>query len=156
VESVSRALQSSRLPPSSLVLEITESSILLDGEIGLSRVNLLKSLGIRLAIDDYGTGYSSLSRLADLPLGIVKIDKSFIDRLTSEGTGRALVQSIIDVTSALGMSCIAEGVEVEAQRTALIEMGCDSMQGYLFAKPMPALELGLMLRILAIPESTTT
>jgi diguanylate cyclase (GGDEF)-like protein/PAS domain S-box-containing protein len=156
VESVSRALRSSGLPPSSLVLEITESSILLEGEIGLARVNSLKSLGVRLAIDDYGTGYSSLSRLANLPLEIVKIDKSFIDRLTSGGTGRALVQSIIDVTSALGMSCIAEGVELEAQRTALIEMGCESMQGYLFAKPMSSLEMDLMLRLLAVTEPTIT
>jgi diguanylate cyclase (GGDEF)-like protein/PAS domain S-box-containing protein len=156
VESVFQALRSSRLPANSLVLEITESSILLDGEIGLARLNSLKSLGVRLAIDDYGTGYSSLSRLADLPLEIVKIDKSFIDRLTPEGAGRALVQSIIDVTSALGMSCIAEGVELEAQRAALVEMGCDSMQGYLFAKPMPSVEIDLMLRVLAIAQPTIT
>jgi diguanylate cyclase (GGDEF)-like protein len=156
VESVFQALRSSRLPANSLVLEITESSILLDGEIGLARVNSLKSLGVRLAIDDYGTGYSSLSRLADLPLEIVKIDKSFIDRLTPEGAGRALVQSIIDVTSALGMSCIAEGVELEAQRAALVEMGCDNMQGYLFAKPMPSVEIDLMLRVLAIAQPTIT
>ncbi len=154
VEIVSRALQSSRLPAKSLVLEITESSILLDDEIGLTRVNMLKALGVRLAIDDYGTGYSSLSRLADLPLEIVKIDKSFIDRLTPDGSGKALVQSIIDVTSALGMSCIAEGVELEAQRTALIEMGCEYMQGYLYAKPMPASEIDLMSRVIAIQHPT--
>jgi diguanylate cyclase (GGDEF)-like protein/PAS domain S-box-containing protein len=156
VERVSSALQSSKLPANALVLEITESSILLEGELGLDQIHRLKSLGVRLAIDDYGTGYSSLSRLADLPLEIVKIDKSFIDRLTPEGAGRALVQSIIDVTSALGMSCIAEGVELEAQRIALIEMGCDNMQGYLFSEPLPAVEVDLMLRVAAITNPTTT
>jgi EAL domain-containing protein (putative c-di-GMP-specific phosphodiesterase class I) len=86
---------------------------------------------------------------------IVKIDKSFIDRLTQKGPGRALVQSIIDLTSALGMSCVAEGVEVQAQRAALDEMGCDDLQGYLFAKAMPPSEAGVMLRVLgmSLPSS---
>jgi diguanylate cyclase (GGDEF)-like protein/PAS domain S-box-containing protein len=155
VEKVSSALRVSGLPASALVLEITESFLMLDFDTGLARLNSLKALGLRLAIDDYGTGYSSLNRLADLPVDIVKIDKSFIDRLTVVGSGKALVQSVIDVTSALGMSCTAEGVEMKEQRALLDEMGCDSMQGYLFAMPMPAIEADLMLRILGMPQSTT-
>ena len=155
VEVVSRALRTSRLPASSLVLEITESFLMLDSNVALASIHSLKALGLRLAIDDYGTGYSSLSRLADLPVDVVKIDKSFIDRLTQGKAGRALVQSVIDVTNALGMSCVAEGVEVEEQRVALDEMGCDCTQGYLFAKPMPTTEADLMLRILGIPSCDT-
>lgn len=155
VEKVSRALYVSKLPPTALVLEITESVLILDFDACLGRLNSLKALGVRLAIDDYGTGYSSLHRLADLPVQIVKIDKSFIDRLTLLGPGKALVQSIIDLTSALGMSCIAEGVEMREQCAALDEMGCDDVQGYLFAKPMPPVEAGVMLRVLAMSESTT-
>jgi diguanylate cyclase (GGDEF)-like protein/PAS domain S-box-containing protein len=155
VERVSTALQVSGLPSSSLVLEITENFLMFDFDTGLARLTSLQSLGLRLAIDDYGTGYSSLHRLAELPVEIVKIDKSFIDRLTLEGSGKALVQSIIDVTSALGMTCTAEGVEQKDQRALLVEMGCDSMQGYLFAMPMPALEADLMLRILGMAQPTT-
>jgi diguanylate cyclase (GGDEF)-like protein/PAS domain S-box-containing protein len=154
-ERVSQALLSSGLPSSCLVLEITESFLMLDFDAGVARLNSLKSLGLRLAIDDYGTGFSSLHRLADLPVDIVKIDRSFVGRLSEIGAGRALVQSIIDVTSALGLSCIAEGVETELQRTALDEMGCDCMQGYLFAKPMPSEETGLMLRMMGTPQPTT-
>jgi diguanylate cyclase (GGDEF)-like protein/PAS domain S-box-containing protein len=155
VDKVARALGESKLPSKSLVLEITESVLMLDFEACLGRLNSLKSLGLRLAIDDYGTGYSTLHRLADLPVQIVKIDKSFIDRLTQKGPGRALVQSIIDLTSALGMSCVAEGVEVQAQRTALDEMGCDDLQGYLFAKAMPPIEAGVMLRVLGMSLPST-
>jgi EAL domain-containing protein (putative c-di-GMP-specific phosphodiesterase class I) len=98
----------------------------------------LKSLGLRVALDDYGAGYSSLNRLGKLPIDIVKIDKSFIGQLTLSREGRALVQSVIDVTAALGMTSVAEGVEQQDQSAALDEMECGYLQGYLFARPMPA------------------
>ena len=110
---------------------------MLDFDTGLARLQALKDLGLRLALDDYGTGYSFLNRLGTLPVDIVKIDKSFIDRLTLTSEGAALVRSVIDVTNALGLISIAEGVELQAQREALDELGCDCIQGYLFGEPMP-------------------
>ena len=148
VDDVALALQDSGLAPSALVLEITESAIIVDFDAGLARLRSLKDLGIRLAIDDYGTGYSSLNRLGNLPVDIVKIDKSFIDRLTLNDASAALVRSVIDVTSALGLTSVAEGVEQQGQRTALDVLGCDYMQGYLFAKPAPPAASGCTLRSL--------
>ena len=120
-----------------LVLEITESTLMLNFDEGLARLRSLKDLGLRIALDDYGTGYSSLNRLGTLPVDIVKIDKSFIDQLTASREGRALVQSVIDVAEALGMKSIAEGVERPDQYGALEELGCDYIQGYLFSEPTP-------------------
>jgi diguanylate cyclase (GGDEF)-like protein/PAS domain S-box-containing protein len=140
VDSVSGALEATGLPPSALILEITESTLMLDFEAGLARLEFLKGLGVRIALDDYGTGYSSLNRLGKLPVDIVKIDKSFVDQLTVSREGRALVQSVLDVTRALGMSSTAEGVEQHAQRVVLEEMECGFFQGYLFSKPLPAAE----------------
>ncbi len=137
VDDVARALRRSGLPPRALVLEITESTLMLDFDEGLARLRLLKDLGLRIALDDYGTGYSSLNRLGKLPVDIVKIDKSFVDQVDVSREGRALVQSIIDVAKALGMKSIAEGVERPDERAALAELGCDYIQGYLFAKPAP-------------------
>jgi diguanylate cyclase (GGDEF)-like protein/PAS domain S-box-containing protein len=139
VDDVARALNDSGLPPGALVLEITESAIIVDFVAALARLRSLKDLGLRLALDDYGTGYSSLNRLGNLPVDIVKIDKSFVDRLCVNGEGVALVRSVIDVTSALGLTSIAEGVELQDQRAALESLGCDCIQGYLFAEPtLPA------------------
>ena len=156
VDRVARALRDSGLPPSALVLEITESTLMLNFKAGLARLHSLRELGLRLALDDYGTGYSSLNRLATLPVDIVKIDKTFIDRLTTDKAGEALVKSIVDVVNALGISCIAEGVETPDQRDALAKMGCDSIQGYLFARPTSAPEAALILRSLGAPQSTGT
>lgn len=142
VDDVARALRSSGLPPGALVLEITESSFTLDFGTARAQLQSLKGLGLRIALDDYGTGYSSLHRLANLPIDIVKIDKSFIDQLTLNREGRALVQSVIDVTAALGMTSVAEGVEHPDQSAALVEMACGYLQGYLFARPMPAAAAG--------------
>ena len=146
VDTVARALQRSGLPASALVLEITETTLMLDFDAGLARLESLKSLGLRLALDDYGTGYSSLNRLGRLPVDIVKIDKSFIDQLTLNREGAALVQSVIDVAHALGLSSIAEGVEQTDQCAALDEMDCNHIQGYLFAEPAPAAEMARALR----------
>jgi diguanylate cyclase (GGDEF)-like protein/PAS domain S-box-containing protein len=149
VDTVGRALETSGLPPEALVLEITESALMADFDAALDQLNALKRLGVRIALDDYGTGYSSLNRLGKLPVDIVKIDKTFIDQLTVSREGRALVQSVLDVTRALGMSSTAEGIEQHAQRAALEEMECDSLQGYLFAKPKPADDAARILARLA-------
>jgi len=146
VDNVARDLVNSGLPPSALVLEVTETDIMLDFDAGLDRLEALKRLGLRLALDDYGTGYSSLARLARLPVDIVKIDKSFIDDLTASSDGKALVQSVIDVARSLGLSTTAEGVEEPRQWTLLVEMGCNAIQGYLFGKPMPPTSAARRLR----------
>jgi diguanylate cyclase (GGDEF)-like protein len=135
IEEVQGALRCSGLPPSALVLEITETSMMMDFQTGLARLNAFKDLGVRIAVDDFGTGYSSLNRLQSLPLDIVKIDKSFVDQIVPCAQDRALVQSIIDVTHALGMTSTAEGVEDPEQYVALQLLGCDAIQGYLLARP---------------------
>jgi diguanylate cyclase (GGDEF)-like protein len=137
INDVARALRRSGLPPGALVLEITETSLMLDFQAALARLQAFRDLGVRIAVDDFGTGYSSLNRLQSLPVDIVKIDKSFIDRIVLAANDRALVQSIIDVTHALGMISIAEGVEDPEQFSTLAELGCDAIQGYLFARPAP-------------------
>jgi diguanylate cyclase (GGDEF)-like protein len=154
-DDVARALRQSGLPPSALVLEITETALMLDFDAGLARLQALKHLGVRLALDDFGTGYSSLNRLRSLPIDIVKIDKSFIDEVGREGQDRALVQSIIHFTHALGMTSVAEGVERPDQYDALRELGCDTIQGYLFARPQPGVDAGpTLLRLAAVSGAT--
>ncbi len=132
---VSRALLDSGLAPGALVLEVTESTLVENLDVTLPRLHALKSLGLRLAVDDFGTGYSSLSYLADLPVSVVKIDKSFIDRITRDAEGAAMVRGVIDLSRALGLTCTAEGVEGDNQLAVLDELDCDSVQGYLFARP---------------------
>ena len=132
---VSRALFDSGLPPDALMLEVTESTLIDNLDVTLPRLHALKSLGLRLAVDDFGTGYSSLSYLADLPVSVVKIDKSFIDRINRDAEGTAMVRGVIDLSRALGLTCTAEGVERDNQLGVLDELGCDSVQGYLFARP---------------------
>jgi diguanylate cyclase (GGDEF)-like protein/PAS domain S-box-containing protein len=135
------ALDGSGLPSSNLVLEVTESVLIDDLEASVVRLHTLKHLGVRLAIDDFGTGYSSLSYLQTLPVDVVKIDKSFIDRLEDGPEGRAVVSSIIELVHALGLTSTAEGVEKRGQLDVLRQLGCDTVQGYHFARPMPAHEL---------------
>jgi diguanylate cyclase (GGDEF)-like protein/PAS domain S-box-containing protein len=136
VDVVARALTESGLAPERLTLEVTESGLVENLAETVPRLLALRSLGVRLAIDDFGTGYSSLSYLADLPINFVKIDKSFIDRITTGAEGSAVVRGVIDLSRAMGFTCIAEGVEEEAQREILDELGCDYTQGYLFGRPV--------------------
>jgi EAL domain-containing protein (putative c-di-GMP-specific phosphodiesterase class I) len=109
-----------------------------DLDTALACLHALKRLGLRLAIDDFGTGYSSLSYLRNFPMDIVKIDKSFVDQVTTDAEGRAMVRGVIDLSSALGLTTIAEGVEHHEQLNLLRQLGCHSVQGFLFARPMPA------------------
>jgi diguanylate cyclase (GGDEF)-like protein len=149
IDDVARALSRSGLPPGALVLEITETALMLDVDAGLARLQAIKDLGVRLALDDFGTGFSSLNRLRTLPIDIVKIDKSFIDHIGCDGQDRALVQGVMDFTRALGLISIAEGVEESDQYNVLEELGCDAIQGYLFAKPRPEVDTAFTLRRLA-------
>jgi diguanylate cyclase (GGDEF)-like protein/PAS domain S-box-containing protein len=135
---VRRELAEAALPPSALTLEITESLFLRDDDQVWADLAALRRTGIRIAIDDFGTGYSSLSYLRQVPVDIVKIDRSFIDAMSHSSQQRALVEGIVRLADTLGLEVIAEGIERSADRDLLADMGCPFGQGYLFAEPLAA------------------
>ena len=137
LDDVMTALSYSGLEPSRLVLEVTESVLVVNPVATASVLGRLAAHGVRLAIDDFGTGYSSLSVLRHFPVHALKIDKSFIDPLEEPGEeGRAFVNAVIRLAHDLGLTTVAEGVEHAAQERALTEMGCDSIQGHLLSRPL--------------------
>ena len=142
VDIVSSALESSGLPPRSLILEITESFMMQDTEATIAKLDGLKKLGIRLAIDDFGTGYSSLSYLQRFPIDILKIDKSFIDKLGQGSEGNAVARAIIMMGDSLNLKTIAEGIEHPEQIEALQILGCEAGQGFHFARPLTVDDMG--------------
>jgi diguanylate cyclase (GGDEF)-like protein/PAS domain S-box-containing protein len=152
VTDVERALQVSGLRPGSLKLEVTDGVIMRNAESSIRILQKLKTLGIRLAIDDFGTGYSSLSYLRMLPLDVLKIDRSFVKGIGENAEDNAIVRAIISMSTSLGLTVTAEGVETEQQATLLREWSCDKAQGYLFAQPLDAQHLTDLLRA---PEGTT-
>jgi EAL domain-containing protein (putative c-di-GMP-specific phosphodiesterase class I) len=133
VDDVRNALVTSGLPPSSLVLEITESVMMADTDLAVERLNALKALGILLAMDDFGTGYSSLSYLSRFPVDILKMDRAF---LTQEHEESGLAGAIIAMGNSLNLEVVAEGIEFPEQVGSLRDLGCELGQGFLFAKPM--------------------
>jgi diguanylate cyclase (GGDEF)-like protein len=135
---VADVLTRTGLPSHLLCLEITESSLMRSDQSRAEGLAALRQLGVHLAIDDFGTGYSSLAYLHSLPVDELKIDRSFVNRLATDTRDRHLVQAIIGMASALGLTVVAEGVETEDQLAYLGERGCDLAQGYLFSMPRPA------------------
>jgi len=136
---VLEALQASGFEPGNLVIELTESTMMYNTEVNLERFHRLKALGVKLAIDDFGTGYSSLSYLHRFPIDILKIDRSFVNGLTSSEQDPDLARAVITLGETLGLDTVAEGIELEPQVTALLALGCVAGQGFLFA-PARALE----------------
>jgi diguanylate cyclase (GGDEF)-like protein/PAS domain S-box-containing protein len=134
VQDVALALEESGLEPGNLVIELTESTIMHNTEANLARLKQLKALGVRLAIDDFGTGYSSLSYLHRFPIDILKIDRSFVSRLTNTYNGPELARAVITLGETLGLDTVAEGIELEPQVEALLALGCVAGQGFLFAE----------------------
>ena len=134
VHDVLQALRESGLEPENLVIELTESTIMYNTDVNLERLNHLKALGVRLAIDDFGTGYSSLSYLHRFPIDILKVDRSFVSRLTSADNGPELARAVISLGETLGLETVAEGIELEPQVAALLALGCVAGQGFLFAR----------------------
>ena len=134
VNDVAQALNESGLEPGNLVIELTESTIMYNTDANLERFHRLKALGVRLAIDDFGTGYSSLSYLHRFPIDILKIDRSFVSRLTNSDNGPELASAVITLGETLGLDTVAEGIELEPQVSALLDLGCVAGQGFLFAK----------------------
>lgn len=139
-------LKETNFPPGCLELEITESMLMSDAEESARQMCLLDEAGIRLAIDDFGTGYSSLSHLNRFPIGTLKIDRSFVNQIHARNSSRPIIEAIVALADALSMDIVAEGVETEAQRLYLLQIGCDYFQGYLFARPLPAAEAEALLR----------
>ena len=135
---VRRALESSGLAPSSLELELTESTLIQNVDSVLATVKKLKVLGVKLSIDDFGTGYSSLSYLKRFAFDKLKIDQSFIRDLATHHENAAIVRAIVQMARGLNLRTIAEGVEHEDVLPHLHSFRCDEAQGYLFARPMPA------------------
>jgi diguanylate cyclase (GGDEF)-like protein/PAS domain S-box-containing protein len=147
VDDVRNGLGLHRLSPDCLILEVTES-LLLENSARIERTfQELKRIGVRLALDDFGTGYSSLSYLHRFPIDILKIDRSFVERLASESDGAggvdavALARAILSLADALGLDTVAEGIEYETQRDTLLNLGCKTGQGYAFGKAMPLNEV---------------
>ena len=132
--------------PGQLCLEITETTVMADAESSLEVLEKLRGLGVELAIDDFGTGYSSLSYLKRFPVHVLKIDRSFVDGLGHDPDDTAIVQAIMVLASSLGLSVTAEGVETDTQLAELVRLGCDRVQGYLFARPETAAEVSSRLR----------
>ncbi len=147
VDSVRRILDSSGLEPGALMLELTESVLLRRDERVVSDLIELKAIGVKLAIDDFGTGYSSLSYLRELPIDVLKIDKSFVDGIAVSEQRRALAEGIVHIARTLQLEVVAEGIETEVQRDLLIAMGCQFGQGYLLAMPMAAQQAETLVRI---------
>ncbi len=129
------------LPPSVLVLEITEDLLMADRDRARSVLSRLRAMGIRIAVDDYGKGYSSLAYLRELPIDELKLDKSFVLSMTDDARATALVVSTIDLAHSLGLEMTAEGVESIAAYRALSDYGCDLAQGFFMSEPLPPVEL---------------
>jgi diguanylate cyclase (GGDEF)-like protein len=140
-----QALAQSGLRPERLEIEITES-VFLDGESGVLQIlHMLRTLGVRIALDDFGTGYSSLSYLRSFPFDKIKIDRSFVINVAQDDSAAAIVKAIVDLATALRMETTAEGVEDTYQHAKLQEQGCDTLQGYLFSRPLDASATARML-----------
>jgi diguanylate cyclase (GGDEF)-like protein len=138
VESV---LKETGLSASTLMLELTETALVQDTELAKTRLGELRSLGVRLAVDDFGTGYASLQHLRSFEVDVIKIAKPFVDGVAGRSEESALARAIIDLGASFRLGVVAEGIETPAQRERLLALGCDLGQGYLFAKPASASEL---------------
>ena len=137
VDVVQRALAASGLAANRLELEITESLLLENNEHTLSMLRRLRQLGVSIALDDFGTGYSALSYLRKFPLDKIKIDRSFVTDIATRSDQVAIIQAVLSIARALGMTVTAEGVETVVQKDFLKALGCDNAQGFLFGKPVP-------------------
>jgi diguanylate cyclase (GGDEF)-like protein/PAS domain S-box-containing protein len=141
VADITAVLRESGVDPCCIQLEITERSAVTDLETTCAQLHQLRALGVRVAVDDFGTGYSSLSYLKQLPIDVLKLDKSFVDGLDEAASDLAIVQAIVTMGHALGVKITAEGVERKEQASLLRELGCDSAMGWLWSKAVPAEQL---------------
>ena len=145
-DTIRQVLQTSRLAPHHLEVEITESLAMQDAEATVNTLRGLKSMGVKISIDDFGTGYSSLGYLRRFPIDILKIDKSFVSDVDCNADSAAIIRTIVGLSRSLKLTVLAEGVETQSQLDFLAAQGCDRMQGYHFAKPCDAATLLGLLR----------
>ncbi|MCV2365958.1 bifunctional diguanylate cyclase/phosphodiesterase [Paucibacter sp. DJ1R-11] len=146
MDMVRQTLQSSGVNPGQMELEITEGAVMDEADGSTAQLHALRALGLHLAIDDFGTGYSSLAYLRRFPINRLKIDRSFITDLMRRSEDAAIVQALIQLSHSLGLTVVAEGVEDLSQEACLRDWGCDLMQGYVYARPVPAAQASEMLR----------
>ncbi|GAA0706712.1 hypothetical protein GCM10009105_04940 [Dokdonella soli] len=146
VEAVRCALQMAALPPSRLLIEITESAMLSLGEETERKLHALHALGVGVAIDDFGTGYSSLAYLKLPAVAFLKIDRSFVTGVPDEANDVVIVEAMLAIAKSLGLRAIAEGIETEAQHDFLLRLGCVEGQGFLYSRPLPPAEIERLLR----------
>ena len=137
-EFISNLIEQYRIYPEQLHIEMTESSLMLRHSNVQHQLMKIKNLGVKLALDDFGTGYASLSYLQEYDFDFIKIDKSFVSKVVSDPTQRAIVKAILDLAKALEMGVVAEGIEMREQAELLTEVGCQYAQGYWFGRPIPA------------------
>lgn len=142
-----------QVKPSLLEVELTETVLISNPQAAANTLNNLAAAGVSLAIDDFGTGFSSLASLQRLPLQRLKIDRCFVQDLASNASDRSIVKATILMAHELGLSCLAEGVENENQRQHLLELGCDSFQGFLLGRPMPPEQLK---QLISAPRPTSS
>lgn len=146
VDGLLQTIRKYRVEPGEVEIEITESILIDDFDKVIDKLRLLREIGIRVSLDDFGTGFSSLSYLKKLPIDTLKIDKSFIDTVLTDGATRIITESIINMVKSLGIESVAEGVEEDAQYNYLHAVGCDIIQGYFLGKPMPSEEIEALLQ----------
>ena len=146
VERVAHALEQSGLEPSLLEIELTESTLIANLERASELFSALRALGVRIAIDDFGIGYSSMNHLKSLAIDRLKIDRCFVSGIDTNGRDRAITAAIISMAQSMELRVTAEGIEEEGQLDVLESQGCDDVQGYLVARPMPAERAGAYLR----------
>jgi diguanylate cyclase (GGDEF)-like protein/PAS domain S-box-containing protein len=145
VEDVAAIIADTGIDPANLELEITESVLMDDVEMSEETLGRLKTLGVKLVVDDFGTGYSSLSYLRRFPVDVLKVDQSFVDGLGADPGDSAIVTAIVTLAHTLGLRAVAEGVETNEQLTELRRLGCDTAQGFYFAKPATGHDVGEIL-----------
>ena len=156
LKDIEQILAETAFDPRYLEIELTESSIMHDSELGIRTLNRIKDLGIRLSIDDFGTGYSSLSYLNQFPLDTLKIDRSFVMHAAEDENAQAIIKAIVAMGHTLGFEIIAEGVENVEQLSLLRDNAVDLLQGYYFSRPIPAVEFEELIRrtpVYALPET---
>ena len=141
IEEIEHVLRISGLNPKHLELEVTENSLMIDTERSVKRLQDLRSLGVRVAIDDFGTGYSNLAYLHRFPINKIKIDQAFIRHISNNNANAAIVEGIITMAHRLGLEVVAEGIETAEHRDHLVNLACDTLQGYLFSKALPITQI---------------
>jgi EAL domain-containing protein (putative c-di-GMP-specific phosphodiesterase class I) len=145
IDVVKKLIERYSVDPQKISFEITETGAVENFDVSLKILSFLCQMGIKFMIDDFGTGYSSLIYLRRLPIGGVKIDKSFISEIESSKESRAIVEGIVLMAHKIDLKVVAEGVETKKEFEVLKEVGCDFAQGYLFSKPLPKTEVEKLL-----------